>query len=168
MADTNQDQTLSEAPLISSDPTPPSTETAPESVVKETEAAPAPARTSVTIAPAPATEEPPKQSEPVVASKAPSTIDLVEESKQPEPTPAPLPTTETTETKYGYLEKKEVYTKPNAILPEDSDLSYAKSFLKAGGDVNVYDHMTAIVMRMLETRPNNPIGKKKGGGDVVG
>lgn len=65
---------------------------------------------------------------------------------------------------FNFLTLKDLYTKPTVVLTEDADVTFAKSFLKAQtGAVgnNVYDHMTSIVMRILETRPGNPVGKEE-------
>lgn len=62
---------------------------------------------------------------------------------------------------FAYLNKTSVYTKPSAYIPEEAEVSLAKSFLKAqgkDGGVSVYDHLSVIVQRILETRPSNAYG----------
>ncbi|KAJ3130635.1 Radial spoke head protein 4 A, partial [Physocladia obscura] len=59
-----------------------------------------------------------------------------------------------------YLKRKDVYIKPESELPEDVELQLARSFLLQNSeksDMNLYDHLTLTVMRVLETRPRNPV-----------
>jgi hypothetical protein len=61
---------------------------------------------------------------------------------------------------FDFLKSTNVYTKPDAWMPEEAEISMAKSFLKnqVKGDANLYDHMSTIVMRVLEARPSNGYG----------
>ncbi|KAJ3222575.1 Radial spoke head protein 4 A [Clydaea vesicula] len=63
---------------------------------------------------------------------------------------------------YAFLNQFSSYTKPEAWLPEEADLALATSFLKANqsskpGAGNLYNHLTSVVMRVLEARPPNSV-----------
>ncbi|KAJ3170630.1 Radial spoke head protein 4 A [Geranomyces variabilis] len=61
---------------------------------------------------------------------------------------------------HPFLNRKDHYVKPNTRLPEDSELALAKAFLMSQSDksnLNLYDHLTEVVMRILETRPADAV-----------
>ncbi|KAJ3019554.1 Radial spoke head protein 4 A, partial [Thoreauomyces humboldtii] len=61
---------------------------------------------------------------------------------------------------HPFLNRKDAYVKPEQRLPEDSELALAKAFLMTQSDksnLNLYDHLTEVVMQILETRPTNAI-----------
>ncbi|KAJ3037548.1 Radial spoke head protein 4 A [Rhizophlyctis rosea] len=52
------------------------------------------------------------------------------------------------------------YKKPQHMLPEESEVALAKAFLMTGSEksgLSVYDHLTNVVVRLLETRVNNAV-----------
>lgn len=55
-----------------------------------------------------------------------------------------------------------IYLKPSIQIPEDFEVTKAKSFLKGSNDgkPSLYDHMASVVMKVLETRPSNALGIK--------
>lgn len=74
---------------------------------------------------------------------------------------SPPPQPQATDEKHPFLDRKDVYIKPETRLPEDSELALAKAFLMTQSEktnMNLYDHLTEVVMRILETRPGNSVG----------
>ncbi|KAJ3387046.1 Radial spoke head protein 4 A [Entophlyctis sp. JEL0112] len=59
-----------------------------------------------------------------------------------------------------HLKRKDVYFKPEVDLPDSVELQLARAFLletSEKSNMNVYDHLTLTVMRVLETRPRNAV-----------
>jgi hypothetical protein len=55
-----------------------------------------------------------------------------------------------------------MYVRPDSHLPEDAEFALAKSFLMTSSEkteMNLYDHLSLTVMRILETRPANAVGE---------
>ncbi|KAJ3298750.1 Radial spoke head protein 4 A [Borealophlyctis nickersoniae] len=74
--------------------------------------------------------------------------------------PMPIPGVEPGTATWDFLYRKEGYHKPKSALPEDSELALAKAFLMTNSEksnMNLYDHLTSIVMQILETRPANAV-----------
>ncbi|KAJ3031980.1 UNVERIFIED_CONTAM: Radial spoke head protein 4 A [Siphonaria sp. JEL0065] len=74
--------------------------------------------------------------------------------------PAQPPHQTLVESTTPYLKRKDVYYKPEAELHEDVEFQLARSYLLQNSEkseMNMYDHITLTVMRVLETRPKNPI-----------
>ncbi|KAJ3060048.1 Radial spoke head protein 4 A [Podochytrium sp. JEL0797] len=128
-----------------------------------------------TDAPVDATPEPQTDSPPPVDdAPAPAIVATQAETAAPEPHPAPQdviavadvvappPPPEQTivESTTPYLKRKDVYVKPEADLPEDVEFQLARAYLLQNSErseMNMYDHLTLTVMKVLETRPKNPI-----------
>jgi hypothetical protein len=99
-----------------------------------------------------ASDLPPVSEEPVVGADA--TLDEnapMEESASNEALPVTLDPLELL---------KDLRIKPLVAIPDDIEVSKAKSFLKtaADGKKSVYEHLANVVMRILETRPANALG----------
>ncbi|KAJ3101498.1 Radial spoke head protein 4 A [Phlyctochytrium planicorne] len=95
------------------------------------------------------------------------TIQSIEDSVQNATaphTPAAVAKEEKVQEKnYDFLKRKDVYVRPESLLPEDSEFALAKAFLmtaSAKTEMNLYDHLTTTVMRVLETRPKDAVGEK--------
>ncbi|KAJ3195504.1 Radial spoke head protein 4 A [Irineochytrium annulatum] len=61
---------------------------------------------------------------------------------------------------FDFLRRKDNYVRPDSNLPEDAEFSLAKAFLMTNSEkteMNLYDHLSLTVMRILETRPNNAV-----------
>ncbi|KAJ3286941.1 Radial spoke head protein 4 A [Rhizoclosmatium sp. JEL0117] len=81
-----------------------------------------------------------------------------EEAAQLLPPPQPVQTL--VESTTPHLKRKDVYHKPAEDLPEDVEFQLARAYLLQNSEkseMNIYDHLTLTVMRVLETRPKNPI-----------
>ncbi|KAI8819381.1 radial spokehead-like protein [Fimicolochytrium jonesii] len=98
-----------------------------------------------------------EQAEPVRAAEAPAT----EPKDEVEPaTPVEVHKAQPVQPAHPFLNRKDAYIKPDTQLPEDSELALAKAFLMSQSDksnMNLYDHLTEVVMHILETRPNNVV-----------
>ncbi|KAI8806047.1 radial spokehead-like protein-domain-containing protein [Cladochytrium replicatum] len=61
---------------------------------------------------------------------------------------------------YEFLYGKDVYFPQQGMIPEDAEVALAKSFLMTNSeksDINLYDHLTSVVMQVLEQRPKNVV-----------
>ncbi|KAJ3415351.1 Radial spoke head protein 4 A [Chytridiales sp. JEL 0842] len=68
--------------------------------------------------------------------------------------------TETPNVDFDFLKRKDKYIRPNTHLPEDAEFALAKAFLMQTSEksqMNLYDHLSMTVMRVLETRPLNAV-----------
>ncbi|KAI9351233.1 radial spokehead-like protein-domain-containing protein [Obelidium mucronatum] len=117
----------------------------------------------------------PKEEEPSPPSSAPANEtpvapeSIATEAPVPVPSAAPVadepsvhlaPQQTLVESTTPYLKRKDVYYKPEAELHEDVEFQLARSYLLQNSEkseMNMYDHLTLTVMRVLETRPKNPI-----------
>ncbi|KND01845.1 uncharacterized protein SPPG_03635 [Spizellomyces punctatus DAOM BR117] len=84
----------------------------------------------------------------------------VEKEEQPaQPTPPAEPTT-AAPPQHPFLDRKDFYIPPASRLPEGSELALAKAFLMTQSEksnLNLYDHLTEVIVRILETRPGNVV-----------
>ncbi|TPX56079.1 hypothetical protein PhCBS80983_g04803 [Powellomyces hirtus] len=99
--------------------------------------------------------------QPQPAPPAESTAAAAPQPDPPAPSAAPAPAAaKPEEPLHPFLNRKDAYIKPETRLPEDSELALAKAFLMTQSDksnLNLYDHLTEVVMRILETRPGNAV-----------
>ncbi|KAJ3391996.1 Radial spoke head protein 4 A [Chytriomyces hyalinus] len=96
-------------------------------------------------------------SDPAVVT--PPITDAVSE-RTPSPPPQPTPAATLIASTTPYLKRKDQYMKPESEIPEDVEFQLARSFLLQNSEkteMNLYDHLTLTVMRVLETRPKNAI-----------
>lgn len=53
---------------------------------------------------------------------------------------------------------KDAYITPSVLIPEDMEVTKAKSYLKSQnveGKGNLYDHLVSVIMNVLDTRPSD-------------
>ncbi|RKO88294.1 hypothetical protein BDK51DRAFT_36610 [Blyttiomyces helicus] len=126
--------------------------TAAEPTDAPTESAPAPesgpvAENETTAAPAPIADAIPV--EPVAPPADTPAVAPVE--AVPEDVDGPV---------YKFLKRNDEYKRPSIHLPEASEIALAKSYLMTSSqraDLSLYDHLTSVVVRILETRPANAL-----------
>ncbi|KAI8614407.1 radial spokehead-like protein-domain-containing protein [Chytriomyces sp. MP71] len=94
---------------------------------------------------------------PEQATAAPADVDAVDAAPA---TPQPPPEATLIESTTPYLKRKDKYVKPETEIPEDVEFQLARAFLLQNSEkseMNLYDHLTLTMMRVLETRPKNAI-----------
>lgn len=83
---------------------------------------------------------------------------------KPEEKPAPLTKTKSTSSVFAQrantVNRSDYFKKPEFSLPVETELSNARKFLLQNSeksDSNLYDHLSTVLMRVLEQRPNNAV-----------
>ncbi|KAJ3338512.1 Radial spoke head protein 4 A [Gonapodya sp. JEL0774] len=117
---------------------------------------PAPSDTSVDPSPTPSPQpqaQPPAQPAPL---SKPSSRRASQSQLAKPPSPESHPQTTHSQERPG--------STGSALLPEDSELALARAFLQQSSDVtgvNLYDHLSNVILRVLEQRPKNAAGPKR-------